>query len=274
MPWARRKARKRHVLYVLGEGVAGAGLRVAAWQQRHWPIENMLIYPDAIQVSDRATWAELASFCVDTDVGMIVIDTQSRMMCGLDENGSVEMGTYVRLVTDLRDETRATVLTVHHTGTAGSRPRGHTVLDGAAEAILMVRRPVGTTLLATVETTKQKDLPEIDGGLNLDLEVVPLGPRPGWPGGITSLAVVGERPRDGHEDPFAGVGGMAAQEALVRAIIECGLGQGLTKGEAWRLVRAQGVDEAPFLAAWNRAIGAGVLGPSECSPTKFVLMEK
>ena len=67
-------------------------------------------------------------------VGLIVIDTLSRVMAGGNENAPEDMGALVRNIDRLRDETGGAVLLVHHSGKDLSRgARGHSLLRAATD---------------------------------------------------------------------------------------------------------------------------------------------
>ena len=58
----------------------------------------------------------------------------------------------------IREAFDCTVIIIHHCGTNGERPRGHTSLTGAADAQLHVKRDAENNVVATVEF--MKDGPE------------------------------------------------------------------------------------------------------------------
>lgn len=274
-PWLGKEVKRHNVLYVLAEDPGGAGIRFEAWKKAHWPLEGVFVLPEAIQYDDLSTWADIAETARQLDAGMIVIDTQARVTVGIDENMAKEMGRYVALVEALKNETGACVLTVHHTGPEGLRARGSTVQDGAHDTALLLRRPIGTDLIVEMDMSKQKSMEASSEPIRIKLGKVRLPARENWPEGITSLAVMGPAPSfDGDTDTFAHVGAAGAQAAIVKAITECGLGQGLTKGETSSLCKAQGISTAEFLAAWNHAVDFGVLHQSDVKPSLYVVADQ
>lgn len=270
-PWLGLRVRRTEVLYVLAEGRGGAGLRFAAWRIKHWRIEGVHILPKAIQMNDYASWQEVVDLAKAMDIGLIVIDTQARVTVGVEENSAKEMGQFVQLVETLKMATGACVMIIHHTGPDGRRGRGSSAVDGAQDTALLLRRPEGTNLLVELTSVKQKDLMSLDEPIRIRMEEVKMGPRPGFPQGVSSLVVAGKANPNEDRDPLAFVGSVAAQDAIVKTLGECGLEVGLTKGEVRRVVLAYGVEDGAFLAAWSHAISIGIIEPSEHGGSKFVL---
>jgi hypothetical protein len=74
-------------------------------------------------------------------LGITAVDTVSRSLAGGNENAPDIMGGFVRNCETLRDAVKPmTVLGVHHSPLDGARPRGHTILHGAADLELEVRK--------------------------------------------------------------------------------------------------------------------------------------
>jgi hypothetical protein len=103
---------------------------------------------------------------------LIVIDTLNRAMAGGDENSSKDMGELIRACDDIREGTGAHVSIVHHNGTnTGKRGRGHTSLEGAADAMVFIQKHVDGN---TAKVTKNKD--DEDGWeVSFQLKVVEVG---------------------------------------------------------------------------------------------------
>ena len=118
---------------------------------------------------------------------LIVLDTLSRMLAGGDENSSVDMGSFIRNVAELRHLSGAHIAIVHHgtQATNGSKPRGHGSLTGADDALIEVAKLADGTRTATVVHAKD----DADGDrFGFKLEPANLGTDPdGDP--ITTLTV-------------------------------------------------------------------------------------
>lgn len=94
---------------------------------------------------------------------LVVLDTLNMSLDG-DENSSQDMRFYTRCVGQISKEFDCTVIVIHHCGTDGTRPRGHTSLTGTCDAQIVVSRrgsrgPGGASMMeAKVEF--MKDGPE------------------------------------------------------------------------------------------------------------------
>ena len=85
---------------------------------------------------------------------LIILDTLNRSLAGSKSNDA-DMAAYIRAADTLREAFGCAVVIVHHCGHAGDRPRGHTSLIGAADAVIAVKKEVGTSIFfATVEMMK------------------------------------------------------------------------------------------------------------------------
>jgi hypothetical protein len=74
----------------------------------------------------------------------IFVDTVSRTIAGADENGQKDMTKFVEVCDKIRRVFKTTVIGVHHTGRQGETMRGSTVLDGAADFLMLVSRQDGS----------------------------------------------------------------------------------------------------------------------------------
>lgn len=151
------KTERGLVVYVAAEGGRGAKRRLAALRQKFGPNDrpDFVLLPASVDLRNpeidlNAFKAALAS--LGRPVVLIVIDTLSRAMAGGDENGSVDMGAFVRNVDAVRAATGAHVMIVHHTGKDKAKgARGHTLLRAALDTELEVAEGL-------ISVTKQRDL--------------------------------------------------------------------------------------------------------------------
>lgn len=156
--WAGVPTVAAPVLYIAAEGSGGMRKRVRAWEAMA-----------GRDLGDRITYLTMApnlveepylnavlDVCRDVKPGLIVVDTQSRVTPGLDENGSV-MGLYVAAVDQIRQETHGCVLTLHHTTKGTETLRGHGSLYGAADTVLYMSRTASEERFAKIQIKKQKD---------------------------------------------------------------------------------------------------------------------
>ena len=82
-----------------------------------------------------------------------MLDTLNRSLAG-SENSDEDMGFYIKACDAIREAFNCAVIVIHHCGTEGTRPRGHTSLTGAADAQIAVRRDDSGTVTAKVEWMK------------------------------------------------------------------------------------------------------------------------
>jgi hypothetical protein len=144
-PWQGRKVIKTKVLYMPGEGQAGAVARVHAWCHEHGVSlseidENLLIGLPIIFISAAAEkWALVMNQISHEGVGLVIFDTFARMAAEIDENSSSHVGMAVRRFDKLREETNCGVLVVHHTAKHNPMAaRGSSALMGALYTELVV----------------------------------------------------------------------------------------------------------------------------------------
>lgn len=104
-----------------------------------WPTESRL------DLAEEESRAALAEYCKSQKIDLLIIDPLIRFN-SLDENSTLEMGRFVRGLAEMRQETGAAILLVHHTrkpskgGSSGAaEARGSTVLHGEADSLLMLQ---------------------------------------------------------------------------------------------------------------------------------------
>lgn len=160
MAWAGRRVRQGPVLYVIGEGVAGVGQRIRAWESYHGRIDQDVVWlPEPVNLLNTVNVAEVAAYCADLRPVLVVLDTLNRCLSGADENASAVMSTAVAAMDALRVESGgACVLAVHHPTKDGETARGHGALYGSLTTELKLS---GAGELLSLETKKQKDAPEL-----------------------------------------------------------------------------------------------------------------
>jgi hypothetical protein len=162
-PWIDHPTQPGTVVYVAAEGSSGLGQRVSAYADSH-----ELVGPDGIHFvrepvnlrESRDVDAFLAGVA-PLKPQFITCDTLARCMEGSDENSSEDMGRVVGSVDRIRRVTGAHVLLVHHAGwSTNERPRGHSSLVGAADAVFLLQNDAG---VLTLEFSKpHKDAPPVE----------------------------------------------------------------------------------------------------------------
>ncbi len=175
-PKSSRRVQQGPVVYVACEGAHGFKARITAYRQRHLSgIETPPFYlvPTRLDLIDdhEELIREIRGTLGATRPAAIVLDTLNRSLRG-SENNDEDMSDYIKASDALREAFGCAVIIVHHCGTEGTRPRGHTSLTGAADAQLAVNR--NTSGLVTVTVEWMKDGPEGDQ-INSRLEAVEVG---------------------------------------------------------------------------------------------------
>ncbi|MDK4729360.1 AAA family ATPase [Rhizobium phaseoli] len=155
--YAGMKTAHALVVYVAMEGGRGARRRLAALRDKFKPERRPLFKLLAQPVNMRNPEVDMEAFkacltSIGAPVGLVVIDTLSRAMAGGDENGSVDMGAFIKNVDAVRAVTSAHIMVVHHTGKDKAKgARGHSSLRAATDTELEVSEGV-------ISATKQRDL--------------------------------------------------------------------------------------------------------------------
>jgi len=169
-PWGGMRTTPVRVVYVAAEGGHGARKRAAALFAKYGSTPDFLFLLFPVNLLDPA--ADIGPLIEALrgagGVGLVVLDTLSRIMAGGDENSSVDMGALVRHLDAIRAAVSCHVLVVHHTGKDTARgARGHSLLRAATDTEIEVSE-------GRIAVTKQRDLDKtwVSG---FDLNVVTLG---------------------------------------------------------------------------------------------------
>lgn len=178
--WQGRQVLKTRVLYLPGEGMAGAIQRILAWCEARDldPAElDLEVGQPIIQLgATREAWAELRTYVAAREIGLIVFDTFARMATGIDENSAQEVGLAIKRFDQVRELTNCGVMVVHHTGKGANATvaRGSSALNGAVDSEVLVvadaeRIPHGDGWARPVRlrATKQKNTEYSDEWIEL-----------------------------------------------------------------------------------------------------------
>ena len=174
--WHGFETKKRRVLYIAGEGVAGLSGRVQAWLLHHsyGGFKDFMVLPEAVNFLDRSELEVLKLTIdeLDEPFDVIFIDTVSRAMSGGDENSAEVMSTFIAHCGALQKAYGATVIGVHHSGKDATKGlRGSSALLGAVTSSLSVTK-VADQVKLTSEKQKDIELPE---PLQFDMVPVEIG---------------------------------------------------------------------------------------------------
>lgn len=170
------EARALPVVYVAPEGAIGiAKQRRAAWRAARG-VEGPLPFwlaPEAPLIREPASiadfMAELEKRC--SLPRLIVLDTYSRIMAGLDENAAQDASRAVETASGLAQRYSCTVLMIHHAAKDGDRERGSTALRAGVDTFAKCEADKGARLLR-LSCSKQKDAEE---PRTLCFKTVPVG---------------------------------------------------------------------------------------------------
>jgi AAA domain len=173
----------------------------------------------------------------------VVVDTVSRALAGGDENSPSDMGNFVSNCDRLREDTRATVLGVHHVPKGGADPRGHSCLKNGSE-VRMLAKKVGHKLFQ-LDLEHLKD-GEAGGELLFELESAVVGTN------VDGEEVTGGLVIQTNLRPAGGSGGSAKKltETQMRILQEMNKTAGSTK--RWEFTR----DEFKELCLKSGAVDA------------------
>lgn len=156
------------VLMAVGEGLRGLKWRVEAWllanpqADETMILENFRVIPCVPQLLQRdnvsmlLNTAEQMSEDEDNPLRLVILDTWARGLVGGDENSQKDAGVAIEACENVRRNTGASVLVVHHSGVEGTRERGSTALRGAADTSIQATRDE-ISKVVTVTLRKMKD---------------------------------------------------------------------------------------------------------------------
>jgi len=154
--WRGHRVSPGRVLYVVAEGRSGIWKRVRAWQKANRVEVQIDWLPTAPQIGTDM-WEQLIEHAKTQGYDLIVVDTQSRVTTGLDENQAEGATKVVSQLTRLKEASGACVIIVHHLNRGGTNLRGSSVVDGAADTIIELVKVDG---ISRVRNRKQKDVDE------------------------------------------------------------------------------------------------------------------
>jgi hypothetical protein len=173
-----RRVERGAVIYIACEGERGLAARTEAFRRGKMSEEitdNVPFYLITTRLDLVADAAELIrdvqAQIGNTACSALVVDTLNRSIHG-SESDDADMGAYVKAADALREAFGCAVIIIHHCGTDGTRPRGHTSLTGAADAQIAVKRDADGVVTTNVEW--MKDGPE-GAETRSTLEVVEVG---------------------------------------------------------------------------------------------------
>lgn len=134
------------VVYAVGENASALGLKhIPAWRLLHGRDDDFPFY--MVSCVPKAMFAEETDELIQQIVkhgikpSLVVIDTATRAMRGLDENSAKDMGLFSQTCDNIREALDCAVVVVRHTGKDRDRGgRGSNVFDGDVDGTLQVLR--------------------------------------------------------------------------------------------------------------------------------------
>jgi AAA domain len=88
---------------------------------------------------------------------VVVIDTLNRALGELSENDGGDMGKLIKAADAIRHRFGCAVVIIHHCGIEGTRPRGHSSLSGAYDALIAVVKNETGLIKVTVEALRDDE---------------------------------------------------------------------------------------------------------------------
>jgi primase-polymerase (primpol)-like protein len=160
--WRDRRVSVASVLYLAAEGGNGIANRIVALRGEYGVCDVPLALRRAglDLLKNAADTANVVALAREVSkrgpIGLIVIDTLSRVIAGGDENAATDMTAFIRNVDMIRQQTGAHIMVVHHTGKdAAKGARGHSSLRAATDTEIEISIDEAGNRFAN--TTKQRD---------------------------------------------------------------------------------------------------------------------
>ncbi len=151
------------VFYVVAEDATGMRQRIAALAGCHGHTGAFQLVDGVSDIfgDDSLHLVPLVELVERHRPALIVIDTLAAAFPGLEENDAKSMGQVVRVTRKLTEHGAAVILVHHDTKAEGATPRGHSILNGALDMTLHVKRDGGVircTLRKNRSGTTDRDM--------------------------------------------------------------------------------------------------------------------
>lgn len=179
--WMGRKTEQGLVIYVAAENPASVVRRLQGYQKHHnVKVPNFVIVQSPIDLFDGdADTNRLIDLIKQIETTtqqkaiLIIGDTLARLSAGANENAGQDMSLVVRHFDQIRAETKAHFLLIHHSGkNAAAGARGWSGVRAAVDTEMEVTESAGARCC---EITKQRDLSTKGERIGFRLESVHLG---------------------------------------------------------------------------------------------------
>jgi AAA domain len=195
------------VIYISSEGLGDLKFRIMAWEQNRntdanpspfFLIRESINFMRGEDVGRLLATVEAIQAKAGVPIAAVFVDTVSRVLPGAEENLQKDMTLFIAACDNVRQRFACTVFGIHHTSRNGNM-RGSTVMPGAADFIIEVRREPGA-MAGSIFAFKIKGaedgweqnfkveqitLADIAGNTSLVVDAVEVAPKKqpglGWP---------------------------------------------------------------------------------------------
>lgn len=182
--WCGAKPDQGPVVYIAGENASALALKhVPAWCMANDQEPALLDFRVVREMPHAAQPDEMIEFVAEIKrlslaPAVVVIDTATRALRGLDENNARDMGQFSAACEMIQRELNCTVIVIRHTGKDVSRGgRGSNVIEGDFDTILAVARQQDAqerkTMFCTLTVQDQRNAAEREEPFAF--EMTPLG---------------------------------------------------------------------------------------------------
>jgi hypothetical protein len=160
------------VVYMVAEGLYGIAKRCQAWHKYHnlEITENLFVVPfHTVTLWKDETIQELyktlEKVCDTSPISLIIVDTLSRAMSGLEENSSKDAIVFLQQMESLKEKFQCSMMFVHHAGKDATRGmRGSSALLASVDTCVMIQN--NTNQIKWL-TQKQKDGERVELNFNM-----------------------------------------------------------------------------------------------------------
>lgn len=148
------------VIYAAGEGILGIEkLRRPAWRSARMITRPLPFYTVGTLplIRDASSVEDFLRAIEDRELkpSLVVLDTMSRLMAGLNENDTKDVSLALEAIDALVRALGCSVLVLHHTGKDGELERGSSAFRAGFDT--MIRASASDNMLLTLTCNKQKD---------------------------------------------------------------------------------------------------------------------
>lgn len=163
LAWQRQQVqRPGSVVYMVAEGLYGIGKRCKAWHKYHnlettsklfvVPFHTVTLWKDETIQELHKT---LKKVCETSPISLIIVDTLSRAMSGLEENSSKDAIVFLQQMENIKETFQCSMMFVHHAGKDTTRGmRGSSALLASVDTCAMIENNANHVKWMT---QKQKD---------------------------------------------------------------------------------------------------------------------